>query len=135
MHAHLITFPLLQLYADGLIIFSVLRFIRLASRHTQVYSYMNIYVGNRSHSYYPDDKTPYGERNLYFQLVQLPVTILIYILGPVHHDDLIYLLTGRGVVADFEVDSPYSKHVAKTTGLWAAFVQNGYDNIFRYDFI
>lgn len=50
---------------------------------------------------------------------------LIYILGPVHHDDLIYLLTGRKIATDFELDSPYSKHVAKTTGLWAAFVQNG----------
>ncbi|XP_037051706.1 esterase FE4-like [Bradysia coprophila] len=81
------------LYADGLIIFSVLRFIRLASRHTPVYSYMNTYVGNRSHTYYPDDKTPYG---------------------PVHHDDLIYLITGKGVVPEF--DTLDSKQVTKATG-------------------
>lgn len=58
--------------------------------------------------------------------VFIETTFLVWmVLGPVHHDDLLYLLTARGAVTDFDFDTADSEHVTKATGLWAAFVQNG----------
>ncbi|XP_058065623.1 juvenile hormone esterase [Anopheles bellator] len=94
------------LFADGVIGFGMHRLVALASRHTTVYQYKFAYVGRYSHVYYPGTE-PYGA---------------------VHHDDLIYLLTGPFLAPMFNATDPEHQTVVRMTSMWASFAMHGDPN-------
>ncbi|CAD7085435.1 unnamed protein product [Hermetia illucens] len=98
---------LVKLYADSLIGFQTLRFIHLVAQYTKVYQYRFSYQGRYSHTYYPDDKTPYGV---------------------VHHDDLLYLLTGPYIAPVFTDKDPERKTVERLTRMWTNFAHTSDPN-------
>lgn len=101
-----------KLYSDGLIGFSVDRFVRLVSKYTKVFYYRFSYLGRYSHVYYPDNK-PYGVA---------------------HHDDLLYLFHVSVVAPMFKQTDPENTIIEKYTRLWARFADNGFVSVFRTNF-
>lgn len=95
-----------QLYSDGLIGFSVDRFVRLVVKYTKVYYYRFSYLGRYSHVYYPDKK-PYGVA---------------------HHDDLLYLFYVSVVTPMFNQTDPENTIIEKYTRMWTNFADNGDPN-------
>ncbi|XP_058169953.1 juvenile hormone esterase [Anopheles ziemanni] len=95
------------LFADGLIGFGMHRFVALASKYTTVYQYKFSYVGRYSHLYYPEPDKPYGA---------------------VHHDDLLYLLTGPFIAPMFNATDPENETVVRMTSMWTSFAIHGNPN-------
>ncbi|KAL7289595.1 hypothetical protein TKK_0016453 [Trichogramma kaykai] len=96
---------LANLYADGVIGFSVHRLVNLLAEHSDqpVYYYEFTFQGPYSHVYWNDTKKPYG------------VT---------HHDDLLYLFRAS-LFPEFEKDSPEMRTVERMTAIWANFAKTG----------
>uniref|UniRef100_A0A182NP54 Carboxylic ester hydrolase n=1 Tax=Anopheles dirus TaxID=7168 RepID=A0A182NP54_9DIPT len=94
------------LFSDGLIGFGMHRLVALASKYTTVYQYKFSYVGRYSHLYYPEYK-PYGA---------------------VHHDDLLYLLTGPFIAPMFKITDPENETVKRITTMWTHFANQGNPN-------
>ncbi|CAB0034145.1 unnamed protein product [Trichogramma brassicae] len=96
---------LANLYADGVIGFSVHRLVNLLAEHSDqpVYYYEFTFQGPYSHVYWNDTKKPYG------------VT---------HHDDLLYLFR-VSFFPEFEKDSPEMRTVERMTAIWANFAKTG----------
>uniref|UniRef100_A0A182JE42 COesterase domain-containing protein n=1 Tax=Anopheles atroparvus TaxID=41427 RepID=A0A182JE42_ANOAO len=97
----------IDLFADGLIGFGMHRLVALASKYTTVYQYKFSYVGRYSHLYYPDPDKPYGA---------------------VHHDDLLYLLTGPFIAPMFNTSDPENETVVRMTTMWTSFAMHGNPN-------
>ncbi|XP_015516134.2 esterase E4 isoform X1 [Neodiprion pinetum] len=95
-----------QLYADGLIVFSVHRLAKLiAAVSTQpVYYYEFTYQGRYSHHVWSDTKKPYGV---------------------VHHDDLLYLFNVKRYFPYFNTNDPEYSMVRRLTSMWTSFAKCG----------
>lgn len=112
-----------QLYADAIIGFPMHRFVHLAARFTRVYQYRFSYQGRFSHTYFPKKDTPYGKKD---SLVHKPVKINPIFAGVVHHDDLLYLLTGPYIAPIFRETDPERITVERLTRMWASFAYRGW---------
>lgn len=97
-----------HIYSDGIIGFSVDRFVRLVSKYTKVYYYRFSYLGRYSHVYYPDKK-PYGVA---------------------HHDDLLYLFHVSVIAPMFKKTDPENTIIEKYTRMWSNFADNGFEFCF-----
>lgn len=96
-----------------------MRFVHLVAQYTKVYQYRFSYQGRYSHTYYPDDKTPYGKNRRTMR--KRPPIIYFFYLGVVHHDDLLYLLTGPYIAPVFTDKDPERKTVERLTRMWTNF--------------
>ncbi|CAD7085838.1 unnamed protein product [Hermetia illucens] len=96
-----------KLYADSLIGFQMHRFIHLVAPFTKIYQYRFTYQGRYSHTYYPDNKTPFGV---------------------VHHDDLLYLLTLPSIAPVFTEKDPERKTMERLTRMWTNFAHTSDPN-------
>lgn len=108
--------------------FAVNRAVKLlAARNSQpVYYYKFSYKGKYSHYYLPgtNNTVTYGgcSNNYYINKISNPFEIL----GPVHHDDLIYLFNISTLFPTIQKGDVDFRTVQKLTYMWSNFARTGY---------
>ncbi|KAM7359456.1 uncharacterized protein ACRADG_012798 [Cochliomyia hominivorax] len=96
-----------EFYADGLIGFQYSRYLDLISKHTQVYTYHFTYKGRYSFFVDPDTKQT---------------------LGPMHLDELFYLLNLSVLAPQFKKSDPENDTIERLTRFWYEFAKKSDPN-------
>ncbi|KAH8313271.1 hypothetical protein KR067_003474 [Drosophila pandora] len=93
-----------ELVSDALINVATDRFMRLMAPHTPIYTYYFRYKGRYSFLKNPDNQQA---------------------MGPVHHDELLYLFHVGLISPLFKPDDPESFMIERMTRMWFAFAEQG----------
>lgn len=97
---------LAYLFMDGIVGFTVHRFVQLVHKYTQVYYYKNTYVGRHSSFFYP----PGSEKPF----------------GVSHSDDVIYIM--KHWFPLITATDPEAHHMEQVLDMWVSFANSGNPN-------
>ncbi|KAH8243675.1 hypothetical protein KR032_009308 [Drosophila birchii] len=93
-----------ELYSDALIGVAFNRFLRLMAPHTPIYTYLFRYKGRYSFLKNPDNQEA---------------------MGPVHHDELLYLFHVGLIGPLLKQDDPENLTIERLTRMWMEFAEKG----------